>query len=93
MTQGRCADNGTASAYGLDPHERLNPLVLEHRLPSAVRYGICACIIAACAMLQMALHMQTGVPGYFLRLPGVVSLGLIFADREYSRRSLRSASA
>ncbi|WP_234683696.1 sensor histidine kinase [Bradyrhizobium monzae] len=57
---------------------RLYPLVLEHRLPGPVRYGISAGIMVACAVLQMALQMQTGVPGYFLLLPGVFLSGLIF---------------
>ncbi|MGY3355071.1 hypothetical protein ACVWZK_001734 [Bradyrhizobium sp. GM0.4] len=57
---------------------RLYPLVLEHRLPSPVRYGISAGIMGACAMLQTALQMQTEVPGYFLLLPGVFLSGLIF---------------
>ncbi|WP_246667198.1 sensor histidine kinase [Bradyrhizobium sp. UNPA324] len=57
---------------------RLYPLVLEHRLPTAVRYGISASIMLACAVLQMAMEMQTGSPGYFLLLPGVFLSGLIF---------------
>ncbi len=32
----------------------------------------------ACAVLQIALQMQTGAPGYFLLLPGVFLSGLIF---------------
>ncbi len=32
----------------------------------------------ACAVLQMALQMQTGTPGYFLLLPGVFLSGLLF---------------
>jgi two-component sensor histidine kinase len=31
-----------------------------------------------CAVLQMALQMQTGSPGYFLLLPGVFVSGLVF---------------
>jgi two-component system, sensor histidine kinase PdtaS len=31
-----------------------------------------------CAVLQMALQLQTGAPGYFLLLPGVFISGLIF---------------
>lgn len=57
---------------------RLYPLVLEHRIPSPVRYGISASIMVACAVLQMALQMQTGAPGYFLLLPGVFLSGLVF---------------
>ncbi|WP_407175388.1 sensor histidine kinase [Bradyrhizobium sp. STM 3562] len=57
---------------------RLYPLVLEHRLPSWVRYCISACIMLVCAVPQMALQMQTGAPGYFLLLPGVFLSGLIF---------------
>ncbi|WFU45428.1 histidine kinase dimerization/phosphoacceptor domain -containing protein (plasmid) [Bradyrhizobium sp. CB82] len=57
---------------------RLYPLVLEHSLPVVVRYGISACIMLVCAVLQMALQMQTGAPGYFLLLPGVFLSGLIF---------------
>lgn len=57
---------------------RLYPLVLEHWLPIPVRYGISASIMVACAVLQMALQVQTGVPGYFLLLPGVFLSGLIF---------------
>ncbi|MCP1833992.1 two-component sensor histidine kinase [Bradyrhizobium sp. USDA 4518] len=57
---------------------RLYPLVLEHRLPSPVRYGISACIMVVCAVLQTALQTQTGAPGYFLLLPGVFLSGLIF---------------
>jgi len=57
---------------------RLYPLVLEHSLPVVVRYGISACIMLVCAVLQVALQMQTGAPGYFLLLPGVFLCGLIF---------------
>ncbi|MGY3131212.1 two-component sensor histidine kinase [Bradyrhizobium sp. USDA 4503] len=57
---------------------RLYPLVLEHRLPSLVRYCISACIMVVCAVLQIALQMETGAPGYFLLLPGVFLSGLIF---------------
>lgn len=69
--------NGNLRAVG-NPMNRLYPLVLEHRLPSSVRYGISACIMVVCAVLQMALQMQTGAPGYFLLLPGVFLSGLIF---------------
>ncbi|MGY4233607.1 hypothetical protein ACVIIW_002554 [Bradyrhizobium sp. USDA 4449] len=47
-------------------------------LPILVRYGISACIMFVCAVLQMELQMQTGAPGYFLLLPGVFLSGLIF---------------
>ncbi len=57
---------------------RLFPLVLEHRLPTVARYAISASIMLGCAVLQMALQMQTGSPGYFLLLPGVFLSGLIF---------------
>lgn len=57
---------------------RLYPLILEHSLPAPIRYGISASIILVCAVLQMALQMQTGAPGYFLLLPGVFLSGLIF---------------
>ena len=57
---------------------RLSPLVLEHRLPTSARYAISASVMLACAVLQMALQMQTGSPGYFLLLPGVFLSGLIF---------------
>ncbi|WFU34484.1 sensor histidine kinase [Bradyrhizobium brasilense] len=57
---------------------RLYPLVLEHRLPSPVRYCISACIMVVCSVLQTALQTQTGAPGYFLLLPGVFLSGLIF---------------
>jgi len=63
---------------GFESMNRLYPLVLEHSLPVAVRYGISACIMLVCAVLQMALQMQTGAPGYFLLLPGVFLSGLIF---------------
>ncbi|MGY2922406.1 histidine kinase dimerization/phosphoacceptor domain -containing protein [Bradyrhizobium sp. USDA 3262] len=59
---------------------RLSPLVLKHRLPTPVRYGISASIMLGCAILQMALQMQTGSPGYLL-LPGVFLSGLIFDRR------------
>ncbi|WP_439400385.1 hypothetical protein ACRQ5Q_43375 (plasmid) [Bradyrhizobium sp. PMVTL-01] len=55
---------------------RLYPLVLEHSLPVVVR--ISACIMLVCAVLQLALQMETGAPGYFLLLPGVFLSGLIF---------------
>lgn len=66
------------AAGGLTFMKRLYPLILEHRLPTVVRYCISACIMVVCAVLQMALQMQTGSPGYFLLLPGVFLSGLIF---------------
>ncbi|TWB03591.1 sensor histidine kinase [Bradyrhizobium stylosanthis] len=57
---------------------RLYPLVLEHRLPTAIRYGISCCVMVVCALFQLALQMQTGWPGYFLLLPGVFVSGLVF---------------
>ncbi|MET3336917.1 two-component sensor histidine kinase [Bradyrhizobium japonicum] len=57
---------------------RLFPLVLEHGLPTVARYAISTCIMLGCAVLQMALQMQTGSPGYFLLLPGVFLSGLVF---------------
>lgn len=57
---------------------RLSPLVLEHRLPAVARYCISVCIMVVCAVLQMALRMQTGAPGDFLLLPGIFLSGLIF---------------
>lgn len=71
-------DRCEPSARAWDPMNRLYPLVLEHRLPTPVRYCISACIMVVCAVLQMALQMQTGVPGYFLLLPGVFLSRLIF---------------
>jgi two-component system, sensor histidine kinase PdtaS len=56
---------------------RLYPLV-ENQIPKSVRYCISACIMMMFAVLQMALQMQTGAPGYFLLLPGVFISGLIF---------------
>lgn len=57
---------------------RLYPLVLEQHLPAVVRYCVSACIMLVCAVLQMALQMQTGATGYFLLPPGVFLSGLIF---------------
>lgn len=34
--------------------------------------------MVVCAVLQMALQLQTGAPGYFLLLPGVFLSGLVF---------------
>lgn len=61
-----------------NPMNRLYPLVLEHRLPIFVRYGISVCIMVVCAVLELAVQMQTGLPSYFLLLPGVFLSGLIF---------------
>jgi hypothetical protein len=57
---------------------RLYLLVLEHQIPRVARYGISACIMVVCVVLQMGLQMQTGAPGFFLLLPGVFISGLIF---------------
>jgi two-component system, sensor histidine kinase PdtaS len=57
---------------------RLYPLVLEHRIPAFLRYCISVCIMVVCAVLEMALQMQTGSSGYFVLLPGVFLSGLIF---------------
>jgi hypothetical protein len=43
-----------------------------------VRYCISACIMVVCAVLEMALQMQTESAGYFVLLPGVFLSGLIF---------------
>lgn len=72
-----CSERPSA-AGSFQSMNRLYPLVLEHRLPTAVRYGVSASIMLGCAVLQMALQMQTGSPGYFLLLPGVFLSGLIF---------------
>jgi two-component sensor histidine kinase len=55
----------------------LYPLLLEHRLPVAVRYLIAICIMLVCALLQIALQLQTGLPGYFLLMPGIFVCGLV----------------
>lgn len=65
-------------AGGSRSMNRLFPLVLEHGLPTVARYAISTCIMLGCAVLQMALQMQTGSPGYFLLLPGVFLSGLVF---------------
>ncbi|WP_354101299.1 sensor histidine kinase [Bradyrhizobium sp. RT5a] len=57
---------------------RLDPLGLDRQLPIVIRYCVSACIMLVCAVLQMALQMQTGATGYFLLLPGVFLSGLIF---------------
>jgi two-component system, sensor histidine kinase PdtaS len=50
----------------------------EHRIPGFLRYCISACIMVVCAVLEMALQMQSGSPGHFVLLPGVFLSGLIF---------------
>src|SRR5712671_3360449 len=57
---------------------KLYPLLLEHHLPVVARYCIAASIMLVCAVLQMALQLQTGYPGFFLLLPGVFLSGLTF---------------
>ncbi|WP_298260389.1 sensor histidine kinase [Bradyrhizobium sp.] len=57
---------------------KLYPLLLEHRLPVPLRYGIAAAIMMICAILQMALQTLTGYPSYFLLLPGIFLSGLVF---------------
>ena len=57
---------------------KLYPLLLDHRLPLVVRYPVAAGIMLVCAVMQTALQMLTGHPGYFLLLPGVFLSGLIF---------------
>lgn len=57
---------------------KLYPLLLEHHLPILVRHCLAVAIMLMCAVLQMALHMLTGYPGYFLLLPGIFLSGLIF---------------
>jgi two-component sensor histidine kinase len=58
--------------------DKLYPLLLEHHLPVRVRYCIAVAIMVVCAVLQVALQMLTGYPGYFLLLPGVFLSGLAF---------------
>ena len=57
---------------------KLYPILLEHHLPVLVRHSIALAIMLVCAVLQMAMQMLTGYPGYFLLLPGVFLSGLIF---------------
>ena len=57
---------------------KLYPLLLEHHLPVLVRYSIAAAIMLVCAVMQAALQMLTGYPGYFLLLPGIFLSGLVF---------------
>lgn len=47
---------------------KLYPLLLEHRLPVVVRHCLAVAVMLVCAVLQMALQMLTGYPGYFLLL-------------------------
>jgi two-component sensor histidine kinase len=57
---------------------KLYPLLLEHHLPVLVRHAIAMAIMLVCAVLQIALQMLTGYPGYFLLLPGIFVAGLVF---------------
>jgi two-component sensor histidine kinase len=57
---------------------KLYPLLFEHHLPVLVRCCIAVAIMFVCAVMQMALQMLTGYPGYFLLLPGVFISGLVF---------------
>lgn len=57
---------------------KLYPLLLEHHLPVLVRHFIAVVIMVVCAVLQAALQMLTGYPGFFLLLPGVFLSGLAF---------------
>lgn len=57
---------------------KLYPLLLEHHLPVPARYGITLAIMLICSVMQTALQMVTGYPGYFLLLPGVFLSGLAF---------------
>ena len=57
---------------------KLYPLLLEHHLPVLVRYCIAVAIMVVCSVMQTALQMLTGYPGYFLLLPGVFLSGLAF---------------
>ena len=54
------------------------PLLLEHHLPVVVRHCLAIAVMLVCTVLQVALQMLTGYPGYFLLLPGVFLSGLIF---------------
>lgn len=77
------------AAGGFRFMNRLFPLVLEHRLPTVARYAISASIMLGCAVLQMALQMQTGSPcfrAYFSRAWSSI------APPEYSQPSSRSPS-
>ena len=58
--------------------KKLYPLLLEHHLPILARHCITVAIMLVCTVLQMAMQMLTGYPGYFLLLPGVFLSGLIF---------------
>jgi len=57
---------------------KLYPLLLEHRLPVVVRYCISTAIMLVCSVMQIALQMLSGYPGYFLLLPGIFLSGLVF---------------
>ena len=57
---------------------KLYPLLLEHHLPVPVRHCMAVAILVVCAILQLALQMLTGYPGFFLLLPGVFLAGLAF---------------
>ena len=57
---------------------KLYPLLLEHHLPVPVRYCIAMAIMMVCSVMQAALQMLTGYPGYFLLLPGIFLSGLAF---------------
>jgi two-component system, sensor histidine kinase PdtaS len=57
---------------------KLYPLLLEHHLPVPVRYCIAMAIMMVCSVMQTALQMLTGYPGYFLLLPGIFLSGLAF---------------
>ena len=73
---------------------KLYPLLLEHRLPAFARYGIAVSITLVCAVLQVALQMLTGSPGFFLLPLGVFLSGLIFdRGRGFLLRILPSWSA
>lgn len=57
---------------------KLYPLLLEHHLHILARHCIAVAIMLVCAVLQIALQMLTGYPGFFLLLPGVFLSGLAF---------------
>src|SRR5215470_5294958 len=57
---------------------KLYPLLLEHHLPVPVRHCMAVAMLVVCAVLQLALQMLTGYPGFFLLLPGVFLAGLAF---------------
>jgi two-component sensor histidine kinase len=86
--QGICSCHCAKNRQGLPERRRKNarlsqmnklyPLLLEHRLPVSVRYCVAAAIMLICAVMQAALQMLSGYPGYFLLLPGIFLSGLIF---------------